>query len=331
MDFLIIGCGSIGKRHLGNLINMGYQDVCVFDPQLKVLDQIVSEFGVTIFSDFDEALRSAPDAVILSNPTAFHIPMAIKTAKYGAHLFIEKPLSHSMEGVSELLAIVQEKKLVAMVAYSLRFYRGILLIRELLERGEIGNPFFAHAEAGQYLPDWRPSTDYRNQYSARSDQGGGVILDLSHEIDYLLWLFGPAQNVSAVKAKLSSLEIDVEDTADILIEHSSGVISSVHLDYLQRIPVRNCKIVGSEGTLKWDYFNDSVEVFTSQSDEWQEYNYATDRNEMYTNELRHFIDCVQQKTPPKISLEDGIKVLQVALSAIQASDTGQRQKVEYEI
>lgn len=331
MKFLIIGCGSIGRRHLRNLITLGYHDVHVFDPQLKVLDQVASEFGVITHSDLDEALEASPVAVILANPTAFHIPVATKSAEIGAHLFIEKPLSHSMEGVSELLTVVREHKLVTMVAYSLRFYQGILLMWKLLDEGEIGKALHVHAEAGQYLPDWRPGTDYRKQYSARSDLGGGVILDLSHEIDYLLWLFGPVQYVSARKAKVSDLEIDVEDTADILMEHSNGVMSSVHLDYLQRIPARSCKVVGSEGTLIWDFASNSVRVYSSQNKTWHEHTYDVDRNEMYINELKHFVDCIQEGNIPLISLEDGLQALQVVLAAIQASDSGQRQKVNYEI
>lgn len=331
MKFLIVGCGSIGKRHLHNLVDLGYQDIHVVDPQKPVLNQVKSEFDVTIHSSLEAAVEIAPNISILANPTSFHVPAALELAKCGTHLFIEKPLSHSMEGVGELLAIVDEKKLVAMVAYSLRFFHGIRLLREMLQKGEIGKPLYVHAEAGQYLPDWRPGTNYRAQYSAQAEQGGGVILDLSHELDYLLWLFGPVQFVSAVKARVSDLDINVEDSADILLEHENGVISNVHLDYLQRFPARSCKIVGAEGTLIWNNAENSVRLFKAQSNAWENHIYSTDRNEMYIREMKHFIKCVQQKDNPLISLKDGARVLQLIHSAMQAADSGQRQKVNYAI
>jgi len=331
MKFLIIGSGSIGKRHLRNLNHLGYQDVLVFDTQEKVLVEVEQEFGIQTFSNLEDALDESPDIVILASPTAFHIPYAVASAKSGAHLFIEKPLSHSMNDISKLLSLVRKNNLVTMVAYSLRFYEGIRLVRDLINKGEVGDPLYVHVEAGQYLPDWRPGSDYRKAYSAQSDQGGGVLLDLSHELDYVLWLVGPVRRVSSVLGKVSSLEIDVEDTADILMEHTSGVISSVHLDYLQRTVARTCKVVGSAGTLIWDYSTDSVRVFTSQENSWQQYDYQADRNDMYIRELKHFVDCVQKKETPLISLEDGINVLQVVLAAKKSAELGQRLEVEYVI
>jgi predicted dehydrogenase len=328
MKFLIIGSGSIGKRHLGNLQRLGWQDVLAHDTQETVLEDIKKDYGVQTYSSLEIALGEAPDIVILANPTAFHIPYALASAKAGTHLFIEKPISHSMEGIPELLATVQEKNLLAMIAYSLRFFEGIRLMRDLIIKGEVGEPLYVRVEAGQYLPDWRPGSDYRKGYSAQLEQGGGVILDLSHELDYILWLFGPVRNVSSMMAKVGNLEIDVEDTADILMEHQSGVISSVHLDYLQRVTARTCKVVGSEGTLIWDYSTDSVQVYTSRENTWQQYEYQADRNDMYIRELEHFIDCVRHRKKPLISLDDGIKVLQVAMAAKKSAQSGQRQEVE---
>jgi len=331
MRFLIVGCGSIGKRHLRNLHKLGYRDVLVYDSQRKVLEELEHSYSIRAHYELDSALAESPDIVIIANPTAFHIPCALASAKSGAHLFIEKPVSHSMERVSELLTAVKERDLVTMVAYSLRFYDGVIRMRDLIQKGEIGEPLYVHAEVGQYLPDWRPGSDYRKNYSANAEQGGGVILDLSHELDYILWLFGPVRYVTSVKGKVSNLEIDVEDTADILMEHSSGVISSVHLDYLQRVPVRSCKVVGSEGTMIWDNSTDSVQVFNMAHNEWQSYDYHADRNDMYVNELKHFITCVEKKSDPLITLDDGIRVLQVALAAKKAAEIGLRQEVEYAI
>jgi predicted dehydrogenase len=323
MKFLIVGYGSIGKRHLYNLDILGYKDVLVYDKQPEVLEGIKRPYH-----DLDEALAESPDVAIIANPTAYHIPAALAAANIGTHLLIEKPVSHTLEGLKELLAVVREYDLVTMVAYSLRFFKGIIMIREILSRGTIGKPLYVHAEAGQYLPDWRPGSDYRKIYSACSDQGGGVTLDLSHELDYLLWLFGPVCHVSCVEGKVSNLDINVEDTTDILMEHENGVISAVHLDYLQRVPTRCCKVVGSEGTLIWDNSDGAVRVFDTKQNQWQNYDYHTDRNDMYLDELQHFIQCVIEKEQTIIPLEAGIQVLQLALVAKKAASEGLRQGVD---
>lgn len=331
MRFLIVGCGSIGQRHLRNLIALGYEDVIVVDPIEPVITDIKSNFGMTGYLDLGNALSESPDAVILANPTAYHIPSAIQAAKSGAHLLIEKPISHSMDDVSELIIEVKAQNLVAMVAYSLRFFEGINLMRDLLGDQVIGDVLHAQAEVGQYLPDWRPGNDYRNSYSAIANQGGGVVLDLSHEIDYLIWLFGTVRTVSAQMGKVSNLEIDVEDTADIVMEHDNGIFSSLHLDYLQRLPVRRCKIIGTEGTMIWDYFSDSVDVYSIDSSEWQSHPYPGDRNEMYIKELQHFVGCIENKEKPLITLESGVHVLQIALAAKKAAANGHRQEINYAV
>lgn len=331
MKFLIVGCGSIGKRHLRNLLSLGYEDVTIFDPQKAVIEDIRREFDLPSYDNLEMALVKSPDAVILSNPTAHHIPSAIQAAQSGAHLLIEKPIAHSTDQVGDLIAEVKTRNLVAMIAYSLRFFDGINLMRDLLIDDVIGETLYVQAEVGQYLPDWRPEVDYRNVYSAKAKQGGGVVLDLSHELDYLVWLFGPVSSVSSQIGKVSNLEIDVEDTADMLMEHSSGVFSSLHLDYLQRTPFRKCKIVGSDGTLLWDYFADSIEVYSIDRKEWQSYPYDGDRNAMYVKEIQHFIDCIKNNKKPLISLESGLQVLQIAIAAKRAAETGQRQEVTYAI
>lgn len=329
MRFLIVGCGSIGQRHLRNLIALGYEDVIVVDPIETVITDINSNFGIAGYLNLDDALTESPDAVILANPTAYHIPSAIQAAKSGAHLLIEKPISHSMDYISELIIEVKAHNLVAMVAYSLRFFEGINLIRDLLVDQVIGDVLHAQAEVGQYLPDWRPGVDYRISYSAMANQGGGVVLDLSHEIDYLVWLFGPVRSVSSQMGKVSNLEIDVEDTADMVMEHVSGIFSSLHLDYLQRLPVRRCKIVGTEGTMIWDYFSDSVDVYSIDRSEWVSHPYLGERNEMYIKELQHFVNCVENKKEPLITLENGVHVLQIALAAKKAAAQGRRQEINY--
>ncbi|MBN1876994.1 MAG: Gfo/Idh/MocA family oxidoreductase [Anaerolineae bacterium] len=326
--FLIVGCGSIGKRHLRNLRQLGYTNLLVYRSTQNNVHEIEQEFGVTSFFEIETALAQHPDIVIITNPTSLHIPVALAAARVGAHLFIEKPISDSWEQVDELAKVVLENKLVATIAYNLRFHPGLRKVQQLLQDNEIGRVICVRAEVGSYLPDWRPDSDYRKVYSARADLGGGVVLDLSHDIDYLLWLFGQVRCVTSVIGRYGELEIAVEDTAEILLEHSNGILSSLHLDYVQRSPIRNCRIVSTKGTLIWDYYLNKVEVFSIDRNCWDSYVFdAQDRNAMYRDELQDFIKCVEEHRTPLVSLEAGIQVLKVIMAAKHAASTGKRQEL----
>ncbi len=331
MKFLVVGCGSIGKRHLRNLRALGYDDILVLRSRRKDVDVIEREFGAVSFFDLDQALAEKPDIVIIANPTHLHVPVALAAARSGAHLFIEKPLSLSLDGVAELLALIKQNSLQAMVAYPLRFHPGLRKMRSLLQEGAIGKPLYVHAEVGSYLPDWRPGSDYRQLYSAHADQGGGVILDLSHELDYLFWLFGAPRRLSAHAQRTGALEIHAEDSADILMETADGLNIALHLDYLQRPPVRQCKVVGAEGTLVWDYMSGEVRAYQAASDEWVQFNFDGERNEMYIAELRHFIAAVENDSKLLIPLEQGVRVLQICLTAKKSAQAGRRVDVHYDL
>ena len=252
---LIAGLGSIGRRHLGNLRQLGVQDILLYRTRPELLPEAPE---LPVFTDLQQALAARPDIVIVSNPTAYHLQVALPAAEAGCNLFIEKPLSHSWEGVEAFLAVVQRQRLLSMVGFDLRFDPGLCKVKALLEAGCIGHVVAMQAQVGQYLPDWRPSEDYRQGMSARAETGGGVILDLIHELDYVSWLIGPVSHVTCFAEKVSSLHIETEDTAAILLRFAHGAIGTVHLDYIQRAPSRTCRIIGEEGTILWDYFAQKV-------------------------------------------------------------------------
>lgn len=317
---LIAGAGSIGRRHLQNLREVGVQDIYLY----RTRDQPLKEAPeLPVFTDLKQALESNPKAVIVSNPTAFHMEIALAAARAGCHLFIEKPLAHSWDGVEELLSLVREKRLVAMVGFDLRFDPGLCRIKRLIEQKQIG-PFNAiHAQVGQYLPDWRAGEDYRGGMSARIAAGGGVILDLIHELDYTSWLFGPVDRVACFADKLSSLEIETEDTASILLKFQSGAIGTVSLDYVQRCASRTCRIIGELGTILWDYHGQKVAWYQDNNKSWEEFDYSGfERNERFLAEMRHFLACLNGEETPKVDLAAGISVLKVALAAKRSASTG---------
>jgi len=315
MKFLVIGYGSIGKRHCNNLkILVGSKNIVVCrQPGEKKVP------GLETYYNLDEAISINPDAAIVAVPTSLHIPVALICAKAGVHLFIEKPLSHNLQGIDGLYQLAKKNKLIVMGGCNIRFHPGLEKAKKLIHSGKIGKIISVVSQAGQYLPDWRPNSDYRNSYSAKKELGGGVILDLIHEIDYLYWLFGKADAIIAMANKSSSLDVDTEDNADILIRFKNNVQANIHLDYIQRRPQRICQIIGEKGTITWNYFEDYLKIFINGKEKTTVYS-DFDKNDMYVKEIKHFISCLKNKSKPLIDLEQQIDVLNIAIAAKKSQE-----------
>lgn len=324
MKFLIAGLGSIGERHLKNLKSLIDCEILAYRVRKRERKGPDEKQGVKTFEDLEEALDQRPDGVLVTNPTSLHIPVALASARRGAHLFIEKPLSDRLDGLDELERIVKEKNLACLTGSNFRFHPGLQLIKELLMKEKIGKIVSARIQAGEYLPDWHPSEDYREGYSAKNSLGGGVILTLIHEIDYAYWFFGIPLQVFSFAEKLSTLEIDVEDTAEILLKYPEGRIIEIHLDYLQRSPSRSCQIIGEEGTILWDYQKNQVELFSIKNRNWQIFpgEKGFERNQMFMEEMRHFIRAIEGRERPHVPIEDSIEVLKIALAAKESAREG---------
>jgi predicted dehydrogenase len=281
----------------------------------------------TEYRDLGEALeRERPDVVVVTNPTSLHVETACRAVEAGAHLLVEKPLGHSLVGVSELLDRARERKRVVMVAYNMRFHPGVSRLQELTRRGGIGKVVSARAEVGEYLPDWHPWEDYRASYSGRRDLGGGAILTFSHELDALCWLLGAPRRVMAAAAHASALEIDTEDVAEIVLDFESGALGSIHVDYVRRPPQRSLELVGEQGVLRLDVTRNRLEHYSVASGQWrvEEGDPTFQRNDMYLAELRHFVACIRGDVDrPLIDAEQGAAVLAVALAALRSAASGQ--------
>jgi predicted dehydrogenase len=246
---LFAGLGSIGQRHLRNLRALrGDVEVLAYRTrrlQTVVTDQLAvapgadpeREYGVRVFHELEAAVAERPDVVFVCNPSALHLAVALPAVEAGVHLFLEKPVSHTLDGVADLVAAVEARGVVAAVGCQLRFHPCLRRLRDLLAGGAVGRVVAARVQVGEYLPGWHPYEDYRTGYAARRDLGGGVVLTLVHELDYVYWLFGLPRRLWAVGGQLSRLELDVEDTASVLLEYErDGRPLPVHvqMDYLQR-------------------------------------------------------------------------------------------------
>ncbi len=313
---LVIGAGSIGRRHMANLHALGIRNISVCDPDTSRLSQAVEEFGVKPFVDYKKALDAMqPDLVFVCSPPVFHVLQALEAVKGNAHVFIEKPLSHSLVGVDELIAEAEVRQRVVQVGYNFRFHPGLRKIKQLLDQGVIGRLLWARAEMGQYLPDWRPWQDYRRGYTARHDLGGGIILDSSHELDYITWFFGQPTEVVCMAGKVSGLEVNVEDSATILLRFAGGSQADIHVDFVQRGYNRSCKLAGEQGTILWDYSTNQVRVYHADGDHWETISYAFEGNDMYVAEEKHFLECLDKSMVPVVDLQQAKKVLEIALAA----------------
>ncbi|MFC1992252.1 Gfo/Idh/MocA family protein [Chloroflexota bacterium] len=324
MLVLVVGCGSIGERHIRNLTDLKMGEIIAHDVSPERRRELEKQYGISTFGNLDEALTRKPDVALICTPTSLHIPAALSVAhNSGCHLFIEKPLSHSLDDVDRLAEIVAQKNLVTLVGCNMRFHPSIVKIRELLEGRGIGKVLCARAQSGQYLPDWHPWEDYRGGYSANSLSGGGAILDGVHEIDYVSWFLGKVDQVFCFADKLSQLEIDTEDIAEILLHFESGAIAEVHLDYIQRSYGRSCHLIGEEGTILWDYNDRQVKLYSAQTKEWQIFPEEPDYdiNQMYIEEIKHFIKCLDGKTKPAQDINAGRMVLEIALAAKESAKT----------
>ena len=282
--------------------------------------------GYPVETDLRAALAYKPDAVIVSNPTALHLDIAIPAAQCGCHLLIEKPLSHSMARLDELKQAVDQNHNKVLIGYQYRFHPGFQQLKTLLDEGAIGEPLSARAHWGEYLPNWHPWEDYKQGYAARPELGGGVVLTLSHPLDYLRWLLGEVDALWAFTSHMG-LNIPVEDTAEISMRFANGALGSVHLDYLQRPASHWLEIIGSLGTLRWDNADGITRLSkVSQDDSAVEVQEiyppeGFERNWMFLEELRHFRDVLQGEAEPRCTLQDGVMALRLALAARQEQVT----------
>jgi predicted dehydrogenase len=303
-----------------NLLALG-MDVFACDPQAAPRRAASTELGIETLETLGSALARRPDACVVAAPTALHMQVAGEAAAQGCHLFIEKPLSHSTVGVKALLARVKQNNLVTLVGCNMRFHPGLASVKRLIDAQAVGRVIAARVDAGQYLPDWHPREDYRHSYSARSELGGGVILDAIHEIDYVRWLVGEVAGAFCLAGKLSRLEIDTEDTAAIVLRFENGALGEVHLDYVQRAYHRTCQIIGEEGTLHWDYTSGQVRWYSAQSQAWQVFADPPgwEPNQMYVDEMKHFLRCLDGVEQPALDVFEAAQVLRVALAAKESA------------
>jgi predicted dehydrogenase len=320
---LIVGYGSIGKRHLRIAREV------LLDADIRVLRHqpygAIPQFADGCFSSLTEACTFAPQVAVIANPAPFHLDVAQAMAAAGCHLLIEKPLSYTASGVLPLLQQIREQNLILQIGYNLRFLPSLEQFRKRIHTGAIGRVLSVRCEVGQYLPCWRPDTDYRLGVSARQELGGGVLLELSHELDYLRWIFGEVTWVSAWLGRQSALEIDVEDTAHLTLgfaRHVLGLIpvATLSLDFIRHDTMRLCTAIGEQGSLRWNGLTGEVEERPAGSSGWHlVFHHTSQRDDSYRTQWQNFLSCVQTGRTPCVTGEDGLAVMEIIDAARQSA------------
>lgn len=321
---LIVGLGSIGKRHV-RLIRELIPNVQIIVLRHKSCQNLSGVDIDNCVTNLTDALAFQPQAAIIANPASYHIDVALSLAKAGVHLLIEKPISNTSQGVLELIEICRSQDVTLMTAYNLRFLPSLQYFRELIMNRHMGQAISVRAEIGQYLPSWRPDTDYRQTVSAKAALGGGVLLELSHEFDYLRWLFGEVEWVSANCLKQSDLQIDVEDTVHVLLGFTqrsgkSKLVASLNMDFVRHDTTRICTVIGKKGSLRWNALLGTVEYFEQDSKSWEVlYEHQHQRDDSYRAEWKHFLACINEDRTPEITGHDGLAVLKIIEAAHYSS------------
>lgn len=345
MKFLMIGLGSIGQRHLRNIKRVYGDEAQIIAYRVRGLKRTFSdtmqirenvsleeEFGITSYASLDEALLEKPDVAFITNPTNMHIPCAIACAKAGCHLFLEKPVSDTMEGVEELLQTVGETGVKVFVGYQNRLHPGIAQLKEMLEQKELGDILNVRAVVGERLTTMHSYEDYKETYMARKDMGGGVVTNqMVHEMDYLCYLFGSPKDVYAVGGVIGNLGIDVEDNCEAVFTATGGGRSfpiSVHADFYQSPPERYVQVVGTKGKAKVDIIGNTVEWTIHDETKKTSFNHFQ-RNDMFIEELQLFIEAVKQDKEPEIGLSDGVTGIRMALAVKESMQMGGK-KIEFD-
>jgi len=305
---IIIGFGSIGKRHYSNLLKIGYKNITVFDP---VDDVFIGTEKVNRLGKINEKVLKDFKIAFICNPNNFHLKYAIMCVQAGCQIFIEKPLSNNLKNIDKLISVTRKNKTINMVACNMRFHPCLEFIKNYLDKKKIGKIYSIQHEFGYYLPNWRPQNDYIKGYAAKKITGGGIILDDIHEFDLLFWLndFKEVMESKFIFDKVSNLEIETEDICIASFRFKNKVLGLVKCDYLQKKYNRKCKIIGEHGNIRWD-FNENIIWFETKESLKKLFKIKDyEANIMYIDEIKYFLKCLKENKQTFNNIEKSFYVL----------------------
>ena len=282
MKIIFFGLGSIGRRHAKILLDNFDCMLFAYRNDKKCAG---NNLGIREMYTWKEVEKLNPQVAFITNPTFLHIKTALKCASLGMHLFIEKPLSNSLDDISLLQSICRKKQLTCYTAYCLRFHPVIKKIRELIKGKNI---YHIRVVCSSFLPEWRLNNNFNESYSASRKKGGGVLLDLSHEFDYIQYIFGKIKKVNGVYDKVSHLTVDSEDFADVLLTLDRRIYANLHLNFLSRIKERSLKVDFDNGCIIGDLIRNRVDYFFR--DKKETFKFGSVGNEYFKQQIKYFFN-----------------------------------------
>ena len=323
MKFLICGLGSIGERHLNNLLTFDERDVIAYRKRGLPLRYVKK--NIPIFSNIDDALSQKPDIALITNPTKYHIPTALKLAQHGCHLFIEKPLSNNLQGIEKLSKLQKTKKIKIFIGFMMRYHPAAIEIKKWLDKKIIGTPLSINLTCGENLALWHPWENYQDSYAANKELSGGIHFTLCHEIDLLCWYFGFPQSLYSLQGKKSTkVKTTTEHSLEVLFKFKNNMSAHLHLDIIKNPPKRIWEFTGDQGWIEFDYITNKLKLFRSKrkllryNENEIDFSDRFQRNDMFVNELKMFINTVKSNKDSHIPLTVGIDNLRI-LIAIEKS------------
>jgi predicted dehydrogenase len=328
MKFLVVGLGSMGKRRTRNLQYLKAEEIAGFDIREDRRKEAEQKYGIETFAKFDEAMRSSPDALIISTPPDLHVKYALEAAKNNKHFFMEASVVD--RGMSELIEICRKRDIVAAPSCAMRFIPSVKKIKEIVDSGIIGDVLSFTHHSGQYLPDWHPWEDIKKYYVSKRETGGAREI-VPFELVWLTWVLGDMETISCFKGKLSKLEADIDDVYQIIMKFNSGVLGHLMVDVVSRTADRSFKLFGEEGSIFWDW-GTGVNVYTSKHRKWTSYPERAGttvrgydekiKEEPYIEEMDVFIKATKKEKRYPYTLEEDQRILELLYAAEKSSGKG---------
>lgn len=324
----IVGLGSIGKRHLSNLVSLGYKNLSVVSERKKIKHYQIEDATICFFDEYDDFLQSTADCVIICNPTSLHEEYLRRALGANKHVLLEKPASTSSAGLAKIAVYADDLDKVVGMVHQFRFDEGIQRLRRYVDKGEIGEILQVNAVQGEHIADFHPGEDYRRSYAARSELGGGVLLTQIHQVDLLNWLFGPFESVYAIGGNSERLSINVEDHSSYLLKNNNGVPVYGHVDYLLRPRTMRISVTGTKGIVEWNYYAARL-TFKGETSHDKKIisSWVFDRDVMFRKVLQNFFDSITARTRPRSDLSDGINAIKVVEGIKRSMASGEVERI----
>lgn len=325
LHILIVGVGSVGKRHARNFRALGCKISCI-DSNIKRVQELAKEFEIiSFFNSIESALLNSEkySGVVISSPTGFHASALELSASINVPILLEKPVARNLIEATNMLHVSRNKNIRLLLGYTWRWWGPLRKVKELISKGEIGLVRHVQFHMSAHLADWHPWEPYQSFFMASVDQGGGALLDESHWIDLMVWLFGMPEKIIARVEKISDLEIETDDNVDVIAIYAGGLRVTIHLDLYGRPHEKYIRFIGEDGTLVWSAEPNRIGISGKSEQIWEEEIFDCVRNDMFISVAEEFVDVIRGNSSElTCDLMDGLNVMRIIEMIRKSSKEG---------